>query len=171
MSSFKEKKRKKIYKLNNSRTLNDDINIKFTKFQNDKLSYTKKNETLIKMKKEYDKLDKILLKDLDDSKLEYKLTLNEKIIDLEKNLNNIKSNKNINSFLINNNHLLYNYFNTENENIKEIHSDSILNFFSKKSNTLDKSDSCDKSDSLDKSNNRKYNKINLLNKYFNKINM
>ena len=171
MSSFKEKKRKKIYKLNNSRTLNDDINIKFTKFQNDKLSYTKKNETLIKMKKEYDKLDKILLKDLDDSKLEYKLTLNEKIIDLEKNLNNIKSNKNINSFLINNNHLLYNYFSTENENNKEIHSDSILNFFSKKSNTIDKSDSCDKSDSLYKSNDRKYNKLSLLNKYFNKINI
>jgi hypothetical protein len=195
MMVLKEKRRRRK-KVSNTITLDTDINNKFNKFQNEKINYDKNVENLLKMKKEYDDLNVIPLKNLGETKLEYKLTLYETIINLENKLNNIKNNTNINSFLLKNNHLLYNYYDDTNKNNKQIKSNSILNFFVKStdnldelsnnsynldnssnnldnsSNNLDKSsNNLDKSsNNLDKSNKKKYDKSKLLNQYFNKVN-
>ena len=174
MMILKEKRRRKK-KESNAVTLDTDISNKFNHFKDEKFNYDKNMEHLLKIKREYETLNIIPLKDLGESKLEYKLNLNETIISLEEKLNNIKNNTNINSFLLKNNHLLYNYYDDDNnQNNKHIKSNSILNFFVKPTTNLDSNNSNssvnESGKDSDNPNEKKYNKLNLLNKYFNKVN-
>lgn len=74
---------------------------------------------------EFDKLNVKPSIELKDFELEKKLNLKEEIQNLTLKINNIEKNKNINNYLLNTTHILYNYYDKKN-------SQSIIDFFNLK---------------------------------------
>uniref|UniRef100_A0A6C0IY57 Viral late gene transcription factor 3 zinc ribbon domain-containing protein n=1 Tax=viral metagenome TaxID=1070528 RepID=A0A6C0IY57_9ZZZZ len=134
-------------------TIDDDLNKNLKKFKTEKQELPKLKKKLEKMHTQYNIYVKSLSKQFSDKILEDKLVLEENIENLKKKISDIENNVNINNYLLKNNHALYNYYDNSKEQFKNSDPGSILKYFN-----------CNK-----KQISEKYNKSNILNKYFNKI--
>lgn len=138
MVQFKDKKKKSYNKKKkDEKTTIDSTHSKMLdNFNNEIKNIPNKKSELKKICEILEDLNKLSMYDLDDEKINSKLELEEKKKNLEEEINNIEENKDLNEYLLNTSHLLYQYFDEDNNftntTSKLGTKKSVLDFFGKK---------------------------------------
>lgn len=110
------------YKENKIMTLDTEHKNKIKELTMDKKTIQQTKIKIEKLTNEFKKLDSRASIDLNNSELENKLNLKEEINKLKLLINNIENQENINEYLLNTTHLLYQYYDTSVDN-------NIVDFF------------------------------------------
>ena len=119
MVLFKEKKsRNKTSQSDLRITLDAEHTNKIKNFNDNKKNNYKKYKKLEQLKNEYETLSIKNSYNLSDIEIENKLLLKEEIESLSKEINTIEKFTNVNKYLINTSHMLYQYYNDDRSNKK-----------------------------------------------------
>ena len=193
MVLFKEKKsRNKIPQMDLRVTLDAEHTNKIKHFTDTNKNINKKYKKLSQLKGEYDQLNSKPATSLSDNELENKMQLKEDIELLNKEIEGIEKYTNINKYLMDTSHMLYQYYDEDRINSKKktkkkknnvsLNKDiSVIDFFTK--NNLSNNQSIIKEDNLSiESNNseefesksieknyKQFSKMEIIDKYFNYI--
>ena len=138
MVQFKEKKKKSYNKKKKDEktTIDSKHNKMLENFNSEIKNIPSKRQELEKIIKILEEFNTISMYELTDEKINYKLELEEKKKELENDISNIETNKELNEYLLETSHLLYQYFDEENNftnsTIKVGTKKSVLDFFGKK---------------------------------------
>jgi len=191
MVLFKEKKsRNKTSQSDLRITLDAEHTNKIKNFNDNKKNIYKKYKKLEQLKNEYETLSIKNSYNLSDIEIENKLLLKEEIESLSKEINTIEKFTNVNKYLINTSHMLYQYYNDDRSNKKHKNKNnneclnknkSVVDFFTyklinneNKINDTNSNKSIQSDEILDnsidkKNNNKEYSKMEIIEKYFNYI--
>ena len=144
MALFKEKKKKKA-RDNIEPTLDAKHKDYLSKLDENKSSLPTFENELKNLQENYEKIDKIALWELSDEELESKFSLKEKIDTLKIKIKNIYNNNDEDDYFLNTSHILFNYYEKKNKGEISINIDqpnnkkSVLNFFQKDNQNIEKS--------------------------------
>ena len=192
MVLFKEKKsRNKTSQSDLRITLDAEHTNKIKNFNDNKKNINKRYKKLMQLKNEYESISTKPSYDLSDIEIENKLLLKEEIESLNKEITTIEKFTNVNKYLINTSHMLYQYYDEERSNKKKKNKNkneslnknkSVVDFFTNKSinNNENKSSDTDSIKSIQsddnlhcsshkKKNNKEYSKMEIIDKYFNYV--
>ena len=194
MVLFKEKKsRNKIPQMDLRITLDADHTNTIKHFNDTNKNINKKYKKMSQLKLEYDQLNSKPATSLSDIELENKMQLKEDIELINQEINTIETYSNINKYLMDTSHMLYQYYdedriNTKKKIKKKKNSESlnknisVVDFFTKNNklsnqsvikedNLSQESNNSEEfeSKSIEKKNYKQFSKMEIIDKYFNYI--
>ena len=116
MVQFKEKKKKSYNKKNKNEktTIDSKHNKMLENFDNEIKNIPNKKIELKKIINELEQYNNISMFDLSDDKINTKLELEDKKTELENEINKIETKSELNNYLLDTSHLLYQYFDEDN---------------------------------------------------------